>query len=363
MEPRGPFPPLDRAPACLCPSRSPLPPPPSTRSCRDTLGLADRLRADTAWLARATSPRATARSFSDYVAHRILDPSLWIGVLGTALRVVLIVLAAHLVIRGVARAGVRYNARFAELPPLHPRRQRVSTLTDLLASAVRYVVWPLAVISVLGQVGLDVRALLATAGIAGLAIGFGAQTLVRDLISGIFLLFDDSLHVGDTVRIGADEGTVEYIGVRLIKVRRLNGELLMVPAGELRIFGNRSIGFARAVVDVALPYTAPLRPMLAALDEAARRWAETHADLIQGEPPEVQAVTELAEPAARARIVVTTPPGLQWSAERSLRVAVLEALAEAGHTPASTVSLASLVPSARTDTPARGIDPTAIPDA
>jgi len=328
---------------------------------RDTVALADRLRADTAWLTHATNPSASARSLGAYLSDRLIDPALWIGLLGTALRVALILLAALVVIRLAERLTRRYAARFEALPATHPRRQRVATLGNLLVSATRYVVWPLALITVLGQVGLDVRALLATAGIAGLAIGFGAQTLVRDLISGIFLLFDDSIHVGDTVRIGTDEGTVEHVGVRLIKVRRFNGELLMVPAGELRIFGNKSIGFARAIVDVALPYTAPLRTLLEALDRAARTWAEAHPELIQGEPPEVQAITELAEPAARARIVVTTPPGLQWTAERSLRLAVLDALAATGHTPVSTVSLTALVPPAPPASP-KGIDPGSMPD-
>ncbi len=142
---------------------------------------------------------------------------------------------------------------------------------------------------------------------------------MQDFISGIFLLFDDTIHVGDLVSIGAHEGTVEYIGVRLIKVRKFNGELLMVPAGELRTFGNRSIDFMRVIVNVGLAYEQDVEEILPVMQEVANAWAAEHAEILREEAPQVQAITDLAESSVNARIVVLVAPGEQFAAERDLR--------------------------------------------
>ena len=299
--------------------------PADTAAVADTLSIGDRIRADTAWVQTVRTPTASFDSLRAAMETRVLDPALWLGFLGIVVKMVLIVALAVVVLSLVRRAAERYAARFARQPDGHSRRQRVATLANLSVSAARYVVWPLTFITLLGEVGVNVGALLATAGVAGLAIGFGAQTLVRDVISGFFLLFDDSLHVGDTVRIGTDEGTVEQMGVRLLKVRKFNGELLMVPAGELRVFGNRSIGFARAIVDVTIPYDRPAAPLLETMQRVADAWADAHPDVQLDERPSVLALTEFGAEAARARIVARVTPGAQFAAERDLRLALLDA--------------------------------------
>ena len=284
----------------------------------DTLSLGEQLRADST-IFRITDPSAVG-GFLDRLGNSLLDVTLWIGVLGTMVHIVLIAVLAWFGIYLVDRVTDRWQHRFEALPTMHPRRQRAYTIGNLTSSTARYVIWPLALIMVLSEINVDVGALIATAGIAGLAIGFGAQTLVKDVISGVFLLFDDSIHVGDLVRIGEDAGTVEYIGIRLIKVRRLNGELLMVPAGELRIFGNRSIGFARALVIVGLSYEQDIETVLPVMERVANQWAEEHADLLLDEPPAVHSITDFAESSITARILVKVRPGEQFEAERALRL-------------------------------------------
>ena len=296
----------------------------------DTLTLGERLRSDTAWVQQVASPQTALDSLRHTVVDRVADPALWLGLLGLTLRIALILVVAHTLIGLISRGARRYTRRMTALDASNPRRQRATTIANLMASAARYVIWPMAIITVLGEVGVNVAALLATAGIAGLAIGFGAQTLVRDVISGFFLLFDDSLHVGDSVRIGTDEGTVEDMGVRLLKVRKFNGELLMVPAGELRVFGNRSIGFARAIVDVTIPYDRPAEPVLESMRRVADAWAASNADILLDEQPDVLALTEFGNDAARARIVARVKPGTQFAAERTLRLDLMRALADAG---------------------------------
>ncbi len=241
------------------------------------------------------------------------------GILVTILQIAIVVVLAWLIIRTVDRGTRRWVKQFEALPAIHPRRQRALTTSSLLTSSARYLVWPIALIMVLSELNIDVAAMIATAGVAGLAIGFGAQTFVKDVISGIFLLFDDTIHVGDMVKIGGEEGTVEFIGIRLIKVRKFNGEMLMVPAGELRIFGNLSIGYARVIVEVGLSYEQDLETILPVLERIAHTWAEAHREILLEEEPQVQAVTHFADSSINVRIVVQVQPGEQFEAERALR--------------------------------------------
>ncbi len=242
------------------------------------------------------------------------------GILASVLKIVIVLALAWLLIRSAQRGTRRWMKRFEDLPDLHPRRQRAYTVSGLITSTVRYIVWPVVIIVFLAELNIDIAALIATAGIAGLAIGFGAQTFVKDVISGIFLLFDDTIHVGDFVKIGADEGTVEFIGIRLIKVRKFNGEMLMIPAGEMRIFSNHSIGFARVIVEVGLSYEQDIDAILPIMERVANAWAAENAEIILEEQPMVQAITTFADSAVNARIVVQVMPGKQWQAERELRL-------------------------------------------
>ncbi|MFB6273853.1 MAG: mechanosensitive ion channel family protein [Salinibacter sp.] len=132
--------------------------------------------------------------------------SLRVMLLG-AVRIVVILGLAALILALVRRGTQQWIAQVEDLPPTDPKRQRAVTLGNLLQSIAGYAVWAVAGIMVLSEVGLDIGALIATAGVAGLAIGFGAQTLVKDVIGGVFLLFDDVLHIGDLVTIDGPTGT------------------------------------------------------------------------------------------------------------------------------------------------------------
>lgn len=250
-----------------------------------------------------------------------MDMPFWFGLAASAGRILLIIALAFVTVKAVDRLMERWKRQVEELPALNPKRQRTYTLSSLLSSTVRYIVWPLALIMVLSEMNMDIGALLATAGIAGLAIGFGAQTLVRDVISGIFLLFDDTIHVGDSVRIGSEVGTVENINIRLIKVRKFDGELLMVPAGELRTFGNRSITFARIVVMIGLSYEQDIDSILPVMQRVADAWvAEQDPDILVDDEATVQAINDFGDSAVTARIVMRVKPGEQFAAERELRL-------------------------------------------
>ena len=255
------------------------------------------------------------------LGETLLSTEFWLSAGAVALRVAATVALALFAIAVVTRVKRRWVASVQDDPATDKRRQRVLTVSDLIGSVARYTIWTITGVTVLAILGFDVRALLAGAGIAGLAIGFGAQTLVKDVISGFFLLFDDTLGNGDLIRIGDDTGTVEYVGLRLIKVRKFDGELLMVPAGELRTFGNKSVGYARAIVPVGLSYEQDAGAALAVLEEVAREWAQTeHAQrAMVEEAPQVQALMDLGDSAVTARVIVQVIPGEQFAAERDLR--------------------------------------------
>lgn len=256
--------------------------------------------------------------------ERIADFETWVDVIGTTIQVLIIFGLALLILAVVGRLLRRWTRRVEALPAIDPRRQRAFTLSNLLRSAARYLVWFVAAIMILAQVGINIGPLLAGAGVAGLAIGFGAQTFVKDVISGVFLLFDNTIHVGDLVTFGSTTGTVENIGLRLIQVRKFDGELVMIPAGELRTFGNKSVGFARAIVPVGVSYEQDLDDVLAALNDVAQEWAAIpeNQQVMLDPAPTVQAVIELGDSAVVARIVVQVTPGAQFAAERDMMLMI-----------------------------------------
>ena len=243
----------------------------------------------------------------------------------TAIRVALTIALALVVLGIVKRVKRRWVASAQGREP-GAHRARVLTLADLLGSVARYAVWTVAGVMVLSDIGFDVGPLLASAGVAGLAVGFGAQTLVKDVISGFFLLFDNTVGSGDLITFNGHTATVEYVGLRLIKARTFDGELMMIPAGELRVFGNKSLGFARAIVTVGLSYEQDANAALHVLGEVANEGAETDAAkaILLDDAPEVQGVLALGESSVDVRIVAKVRPGEQFAAERALRALVKE---------------------------------------
>ena len=254
----------------------------------------------------------------------------WETVAIILLKISAILILAWVLIRVVDRAVRIWNNRFAELPTYDHGRQRAMTIGTLISSSTKYIVWALSIIMILDEMQIDVGALIATAGVAGIAIGFGAQSLVKDVIAGVLLLFDDSIHVGNIVKVGTEEGIVEDIGVRIIKVRRLNGELIMIPAGELRIFGNKSVGFMRAVVVVGLPYGQETEPIMEVMNQVLMDWAKDNSEILLDEEPIVHAITEFADSSVNARMVAKVLPGMQYDAERELRRRLKRAFDEKG---------------------------------
>lgn len=182
----------------------------------------------------------------------------WADRLGTLLepgiRAVIILLLAWLALR-VARLVIRRGvARLLSSRRATDREfaTRLRTLTSLAESATRLIVWILAGLTILAVFGVPIGPLLASAGVAGLAVGLGAQTLIRDIIGGIFIVLEDQFHVGDVITVNAISGQVESLTLRYTALRTLDGAYVVIPNGEIRIVQNLSRDWARAVIDVAV---------------------------------------------------------------------------------------------------------------
>jgi small conductance mechanosensitive channel len=210
------------------------------------------------------------------------------------------------------------------------RRQRARAIGSVLRSAAAVAVYTVAILIILGQLGINLGPLLASAGIVGVALGFGAQTLVKDLLAGLSMLLEDQYGVGDVVDLGAASGTVEAVGLRITKIRDARGVLWYIRNGEVVRVGNKSQGWAMVVVDVPIGF-ASTDQAVEVLREAAAKMAEDPAfaeDLI--DPPEVLGVEQITVEGAVLRTTVKTPSDAQWRVGRELRRLLTDALAAAG---------------------------------
>jgi len=221
-------------------------------------------------------------------------------------------------------------ARTGEIPSLR-RVQRAETVGALLKSVASFGIWTLAGLMALGTLGLDLGPLIAGAGIVGVAVGFGSQNLVRDFISGIFMLMEDQYGVGDVVDAGPATGTVEGVGLRTTRLRDVSGTLWHIPNGEIRRVGNRSQGWARALVDVEVAYSTDLDDTTRTIEQVAHDlYADAHWAPRILEPPEVWGVEELGPEGIRVRLVAKTRPLEQWKVARELRARLKVAFDQAG---------------------------------
>lgn len=271
------------------------------------------------------------------------------------LRILLVVVGAFLLNRLVRRFIKRFAARIegssssGRLRRLRDRASpvfmstgevnvrsaaRAETVAVVLRSICSSVIGAFAVMYVLSAVGLELGPLLAGAGVAGVAIGFGAQSLVRDFLSGIFMLIEDQYGVGDVVDIGEASGTVEQVTLRVTRLRDINGTVWHVPNGQITRVGNKSQQWARALLDVPVAPDADLEAVATIIGDAALAVWEldvARADVL--ESPEVLGVEYLGPDAATIRVQGKTRPGAQWRVNRLLRKAIAEALEEAGVAP------------------------------
>ena len=195
---------------------------------------------------------------------------------------------------------------------------RIETLARVFRNAAAIVIFLVAGTLVLGELGISVAPILATAGVAGIAIGFGAQSLIKDFLGGFFLLLDDQVREGDVVEVAGLSGLVEEVTLRYVRLRNFDGHVHFVPNGEIKTVTNRTRGHAHAVIEVGIAYREDPDEALAVMSEVARAMREDPAWLEKlPEPLEIVGVEKWADSALvlRARLKVL-PPIQQWNVRR-----------------------------------------------
>jgi small conductance mechanosensitive channel len=216
----------------------------------------------------------------------------------------------------------RLLARAAD-GPLSPHLVRLRTISSLATNVMRWIVGFVVVVVVLRELGVDVQALVVSAGVLGLAVGFGAQSLVKDVITGVFLLFEGLIAIGDVVEIDGHQGTVESIGLRVTKLRAFDGSLRVIPNGQLNAFTNRSRGWARAVVEVTLPRPVPVDAAVAVLRRVAEEWARDSGAAM--EPPQAQGIIRFSGADPVLRVSAKVDAERREESEYELRRRIREA--------------------------------------
>ncbi|MGQ7298013.1 mechanosensitive ion channel family protein [Quadrisphaera sp. KR29] len=267
------------------------------------------------------------------------------GIGDTALRLVLIVVIG-LVVRALLLRAIRHLSEgiaTGQAPPrlrfrrhrggaaqVRPeggaiayerRAQRARTIGSVLTSVTTGTVFVIMVLLALGEFGVNLAPLIAGAGVLGVALGFGAQSLVKDFLSGLFLIAEDQYGVGDVVDLGGEaSGTVEAVGLRVTRLRAVDGTLWYVRNGEILNVGNKSQGWARAVLDVDVAYGEDVGRVQRIIERTAQELsAEPEWSALVLEEPEVWGVEALSADAVVVRLVVKTVPLQQWTVARELR--------------------------------------------
>lgn len=259
-------------------------------------------------------------------------------------RILLIVVVALLAVWLTRRLVHRLARRLKGLPvpdsaAAARRNQRAETTAGVVRSVVTIAIWTIALITILGELGVQLAPLLAGAGVIGVALGFGAQSVIRDFLAGTFMLLEDQFGVGDVIDVGLPAGTntvyvsgvVEAVSLRVTQVRDVEGTLWFVPNGQIQRLGNKAQQWARAVLDLSFAPTTPL--------DTARGVIETVGRDLRADPewhqriptdPEVWGIEALAGDHVVLRVVVRTVPLAQWDVAREFRARLKTAFEAAG---------------------------------
>ena len=204
------------------------------------------------------------------------------------------------------------------------RVQRAKTMASLLKSIVTGVVFTMVSIMVISELGYDVAPLIASAGIIGLALGFGAQSLVRDFLSGIFMILEDQYGVGDVVDLGEAIGTIEAVSLRVTRLRDVNGTVWYVRNGEILRVGNMSQNWARTVLDIPVAFSEDLHRVQRVLREVAHGlWEDDDYKSVVIEEPEIWGVESLSPDGPVVRVTLKTAPMEQWEVAREMRQRIM----------------------------------------
>jgi moderate conductance mechanosensitive channel len=269
----------------------------------------------------------TVKKILDRLFGFATNEEFWVK-LGTGTLKIIIILVLCTIVTKVLKVAIHNIFKMRQKAPIRISERREATLLRLLDNVITYVLYFIALIMILDTFGVEVKAILAGAGIVGLAVGFGAQSLVKDVITGFFIIFEDQFAVGDYVRIGNFEGYVEAIGLRVTKIKSWTGEVHILPNGSITQVTNYSLNNSIAVVDVSIAYEEDIEKAEEAIRELLKQLPEKYEDMVA--PPELLGVQNLANSEVVMRIICETKPMRHISVARAIRKEVKMHLDEKG---------------------------------
>jgi small-conductance mechanosensitive channel len=310
--------------------------------------LAKMVRMTLASLASVLNPVLPVLALPHIPAESPVTPArvgVALTILGTLLGAVVLRWALHRAIRQVVDSALTRAARHQSQAPRRTSRvlaqatgldearrtQRAATMGAVLKNASTFVIFSTALLTVMATLGLQLAPLLASAGVAGVALGFGAQSLVKDFLSGIFMILEDQYGVGDVIDTGEAIGTVQDVTLRVTTLRDASGVVWYIRNGEIVRIGNRSQGWSTAVVDIPVGYNENLDVVLPLISEALHGLdeAEEWIDRLLQEPV-VAGVESMAGGVVTVRIIAKCAPNEDFPVSREIRARVKNALDGAG---------------------------------
>lgn len=250
------------------------------------------------------------------IQSTLLTEKIWIDAGIVILKIIFIMLLTGVVVK-FGKMIIRKVFMVKMRTPLRYSERRQNTMVKLLENVITYVVYFAAILAILSAININVAGLLAGAGVLGLAIGFGAQNLVRDVITGFFIIFEDQFSVGDFVRIGQAEGSVEEIGLRTTKVKGWNGEIHIFPNGTISEVVNFSINNSVAIIDVSVAYETNISQVEELIKEFLVMLPAKYEQLVK--EPELLGVQNLAASEVILRITAETKPMQHYAISRIIR--------------------------------------------
>lgn len=269
--------------------------------------------------------------YDEFIAY-ITDIEKWVAFGKVGLKIILILVVARIIVT-VASAAV--NRIFQErqsqgnrLDSLRIDPRRSQTLRTLINNIIKYTIYFIAFLNVFTFLGYDPKPLLASAGVLGLAIGFGAQNLVRDVITGFFIIFEDQFAVGDVITVGKVTGTVQEIGLRVTRIKIWTGEVHIIPNGNIKDVTNLSVANSLAVVDVSVAYNEDINEVVKLLEEQTSRWEEEYEQVVA--TPTVLGVERFGTSDVVIRIIAECQPMQHYPVMRGLRADIKRMFDERG---------------------------------
>jgi small-conductance mechanosensitive channel len=264
---------------------------------------------------------------SEFLGRMNIDPGSALGIGQNILKIIAVIIGIRMAIK---LAGIIidkfFNRRLNGKIKLDVKK--VNTMSTIIRSAVTYTLYFVGLTMIISIMGISPASIITAAGIGGLAIGFGAQNLVKDVITGFFILLEEQYEVGDYITVDKYSGIVEEIGIRITKLRDFSGDLHIIPNGAISNVTNHSNGDKRIMFNVEISYDEDVDKAIGVMEAYFKKYRDSETKLTQG--PKVLGVREIGDSSVKLMVWATSEPMEQWRIERDLKKGIKKAFDEAG---------------------------------